>query len=124
MMKTRAFLAGLALAVTACTALPTGTTPAQVVFAAKTGYAVALTGAVEYESLARCSPTVSLPCSDPDLVAQLRAADDVANKALNAAEKAVRTPAIGTDAASKAAAAAQAALAAFEALVPAKKGKP
>jgi hypothetical protein len=65
----------------------------------------------------RCAPAVPKPCSDPELVAQIRKADNVAAAALDAAEAAVRTPAVGTTARDRAIQAAQAALAAFSALV-------
>ena len=92
-------------------------TPAQTVFAAKSGYAAVLTAAVAYESLPRCSATVPQPCSSPELVAQLRKADNTANAALDAAETAVRTPSVGSDARSKAVATATTALAALQALL-------
>jgi hypothetical protein len=107
----------LAAALAAGCASTSSTTPAQVVFATKGAYATALTAAVAYESLRRCAPAVPKPCSDPDLVAQIRKADNVAAAALEAAEAAVRTPAIGTTARDRAIQAAQAALAAFSALV-------
>jgi hypothetical protein len=92
-------------------------TPAQTVFAAKSAYAAVLTAAVSYESLQRCAPAVPKPCSDPALVAQIRRADDVAKLALDTAEAAVRTPAVGADARSKAIDTASRALAALSALL-------
>lgn len=125
MMKIRAFLAGLALAALAsCASTGGGTTPAQAVFAAKSAYAGVLTAAVVYESLPRCAASVPKPCSDPAVVAQLRKADTTASTALDAAEAAVRTPAIGADAASKAIQTANLALAALQAIVTTVGAKP
>jgi hypothetical protein len=92
-------------------------TPQQAVFAAKSAYATALTGAVAYKRLPQCSATAKLPCSEPVLVAQLQKADNVAAAALDAAEAAVRTPRVGDTAAAKAVQAAQASLAALTSLV-------
>jgi hypothetical protein len=114
MMK--ALILGFALAVAGCASTGT-TTPAQTVFAAKSAYAGVLTAAVAYESLPRCSETRPQPCSSPALVEQLRKADNTAAAALDAAETAVRTPAVGTDATSKAIQTANLALAALQALV-------
>lgn len=100
-----------------CAATPGTTSPAQAVYAAKSAYAAALTVAVAYESQPRCSSTRPAPCSSPEIVAQLRRADDTAKLALDAAEAAVRTPAIGTDAAAKAAQAATSALQALQAVL-------
>jgi hypothetical protein len=88
------------------------------VFAAKEAYAVVLKEAVRYESQPRCTDTVTTQCSDPQIVAQVRKASAVASSALDAAEAAVRTPQIGTDATSRAVETANAALAAFSALLP------
>lgn len=119
MMKSLILSCSLALALAGCAATSTGstTTPAQTVFAAKSAYAGALAAAVAYESLPRCAAAVPQPCSSPELVAQLRKADNVAAAALDAAEAAVRMPAIGTDAAGKAVSTATSALAALQALV-------
>lgn len=92
-------------------------TPAQTVFAAKSAYAAVLTAAVSYESLPRCSATQPAPCSSPELVAQLRKADNTAAAALDAAETAVRTPLVGPTAQARAIEAATAALAALQAVV-------
>lgn len=110
-------LIALALAAALASCASTGTTPAQTVFAAKSAYAGVLTAAVAYESLPRCSETRPQPCSSPALVEQLRKADNTAAAALDAAETAVRTPAVGTDATSKAIQTANLALAALQALV-------
>ncbi len=116
MNHARSLLAVAVLALAGCASTST-LTPAQVVYAAKGAYATALSGAVAYESMPRCAPAVPKPCSDPELVAQIRKADNVAAAALDAAEAAVRTPAVGTTARDRAIQAAQAALAAFSALV-------
>lgn len=115
----RPIILALAFALGACAGAPgtSGSTPAQTVFAAKSAYATVLTAAVAYESLKRCAPGVPQPCSSPEIVAQLRKADDTAKLALDTAEAAVRTPAIGTDATSKAVQTATTALAALQALV-------
>lgn len=113
-MKSVILAAVVALAGCASTA---SSTPAQTVFAAKSAYATALTAAVAYESLPRCAPAPRQPCSDAAVVAQLRKADNVAAAALDAAQAAVRTPVIGTDATSKAVQAASSALAALTSLV-------
>lgn len=113
----RTLTLALCVALAGCAAGPGTTTPAQTVYAAKSAYAAALTVAVAYESQKRCAPAVPQPCSDPDVVAQLRRADKVAAASLDAAEAAVRTPVIGPDAAGKAIAAANAALTALQAIV-------
>lgn len=112
----------LAAALAGCATTPGGGTPTlavsaqQSVFAAKTAYGVALSAAVAYESLPRCATPAVQPCSNLAIVTQLRQAQPVARGALDAAEAAVRTPNLGTDAISTAVAAANAALAAFESL--------
>lgn len=127
MMK-RSLIAALALAgALAGCASSGGTgsiTPAQTVFATKSAYATVLTAAVAYESLPRCAAAVPQPCSSPDVVAQLRKADTVASASLDAAETAVRTPAIGADATSKAIQTASTALAALQAIVSSIGAKP
>lgn len=113
------FIVALVLgALVGCASPPGGgsTSPEQAVFAAKSNYAVALNVAVAYRRLPACASPAVLPCHDPQVLAQLRKADIVANGALDAAESAVRSPAIGKDAASRAVAAANAALAALTAI--------
>ncbi len=87
-------------------------TPQQAVFAAKSGYATALTAAVAYKALSDCSRAPP-PCSDYAVIVQLRKADDVAAAALDAAESAVRTPGFGESVIASAVGSAKAALAAF-----------
>jgi hypothetical protein len=88
-------------------------TPQQSVFAAKSGYEVALTAAVAYRALPACTATVKPPCNDPAVVAQLQKAQPAARTALDAAESIVRSPSFGDDVVKSAVTAAQAALAAF-----------
>lgn len=103
---------------TGCASTTTSSsTPAQTVFAAKSGYATVLTAAVAYKRLPACSSTVPQPCSSPAIVAQLEKADTVAFVALDAAEAAVRTPAITDDARGKAIQTAAIALAAMQAIL-------
>lgn len=111
---TLALAAGLA----ACASGPGSgsTTPAQTVFAAKSAYASALTAAVAYRQLPACATPARPPCSDPAIVAQLQRADNVAAGALDAAEAAVRTPAVGATARDRAITTANSALAALSAL--------
>lgn len=92
-------------------------TPQQVVFAAKEGYATALTAAVAYKHLPVCTDAVKAPCSKPEIVRQLQKADTVASGALDAAETAVRTPGFGTNLVSSAIAAASAAVGAFTSIL-------
>lgn len=87
------------------------------VFTAKSTYAGLLTAAVTYKELRRCSATVPMPCSDAAIVSQLQKADTVASVALDAAEAAVRTPQVGSNAVTAALATANSALAALSALV-------
>lgn len=112
----KALILACALALAGC-ASTTSTTPAQTVFAAKSGYAAALTAAVAYRRLPACAEPRVLPCHDPDVLAQIQRADNVAAGALDAAENAVRTPAVGAGARDRAIAAAEAALAALNAAV-------
>lgn len=92
--------------------------PAKAVFALKSAYAGVLTVAVAYNKRPRCSATSGPLCSDPNLIAQIRAADNVANSAINTAESAVRSLGTQTTAIKAAVAAAQAAVDAFTAVVP------
>jgi len=106
-----------ALALVALTACAIVQAPQDTVFAARSAQNVALRAAVEYKHLAPCSAAVKQPCSDKEVVAQLQKADVVADKALEAAETAVRTPGFGTDVINSAVTAAKAALGAFQAIV-------
>lgn len=87
------YLALLAVAwLTACSSTTTSTpSPANQVFALKTGYAAALTAAVAYKNLPACAATVTTLCSEPGVVADMRHLGDKANAALNAAEASVRS---------------------------------
>jgi hypothetical protein len=98
---------GLLVACNACTTMPT--TPAQAVFAAKTQYAAALTVAVAYKRLPRCT-VATPPCSDLTIVTRLQKADDAASALLDGAEITVRA---GGDNTQLAITAAQQAVAAF-----------
>lgn len=101
-------------------AIPAGTTNAQaerIVFTAKSTYQTVLTAAVAYKNLRPCSATVTAPCSDPAIVAQMQKADTVAGAAIDAAEAAVRVPSLGTSARDKAIQTANSALAALSVLV-------
>lgn len=87
------------------------------VYTAKASYATLLQAAVVYKELRRCSATVTQPCSDPAIVAQIQKADNVAVVAMDAAEAAVRTPQVGNTALERALATADSALAALSALL-------
>src|SRR5262245_18298692 len=67
----------------------TNATAQRAVFTAKSTYAGLLQAAVTYKELRPCSATVSQPCSDPAIVAQILKADNVVSVALDAAEAAV-----------------------------------
>lgn len=94
-----------------------GVSAERAVFATKTAYEAALTAAVAYKNLPVCATPAKPPCSNPAIVTQLRKADNVAAGALDAAEAAVRTPSIGTTARDQAVNAANAALAALQAVL-------
>lgn len=116
MFKSRIPLSAvLAAALCGCASAPQS--PQQGVFQAKAAYAVALQTAVAYKRLPACSAAVKPPCSDPATVAQLQRADNVAAPALDAAEAAVRTPGFGKSLMDTAVASAQAAVAAFVAIL-------
>jgi uncharacterized protein YcfL len=109
--------AGLLAGCASTTGSTSTSSPQQIVFAAKSGYATALTAAVAYKRLPACATPAVLPCSDQTIVAQMQKADNVAAASLDAAESAVRTPAVSASARDRAIAAANAALAAMNALV-------
>lgn len=94
-------------------------TPQQAVFQTKSAYEVGLTTAVAYKRLPVCQEGASGPqlCSKKTVVTQLQKADDVAAKALDAAENTVRTPGFGESIVQSAVTAARAALDAFVAIV-------
>lgn len=125
MFKSIMVAAMLAFSVTACSMsadMPVSTstsidmkTPQQTVFAIKSAYAGALTLAVAYNKRPRCgTPNAGTLCSDAAIIAQLRAADDTANNAINAAERAVRSLGASTDIVKAAIIAAQASVDAFK----------
>jgi hypothetical protein len=94
--------------------------PAKAVFALKSAYAGILTVAVAYNKRPRCgTPNAGPLCSDANVIAQIREADNVAFAAINSAEKAVRGLGANTTAIKAAVAAAQAAVDAFKAVTPA-----
>jgi hypothetical protein len=114
-VKTSFITLALVAALAGCAAVPD--TPEQTVFAAKTGYAVALSAAAAYKNLPVCSEKVPVPCRQPAVMAQIQKADIVAAASLDAAEAAARTPSVGATATARAIQAANAALAALQSLV-------
>lgn len=90
--------------------------PAQTVFQARTAQNVALRSAVTYKELTPCQTPPKQPCSDKAVVAQLQKADEVSDKALSAAESAVRSK-MDSGVISSAVEAAKAALSAFQSIV-------
>lgn len=88
-----------AFLIAACGTVTAPQSPAQGVFAAKAAYASALTVAVAYKQLPSCAPANHPPiCSDAAIVKSLQDRDDIAAPALDAAERAVRTPGFGQSA--------------------------
>lgn len=87
MRRISIILAGVALA--ACQS--TGQSPAATLAQATNGYNAAAQTFVAYKMLAPCGSALATKlCSDPAVVARLKAADQVAYDALVAAEKSVR----------------------------------
>lgn len=85
----------LALALGACS---TGPSPQASVYATKSAYAVALTGAVAYNRLTPCGLPASPPlCRDAAVVTQLRKASDATDAAIDSAETVVRDPKSSAD---------------------------
>lgn len=113
----RKLLIGLALGIglTACAGIQPPQSPAQAVYAAHGAYATALTAALAYKQLPSCK-AAKPPCSDPGLVVQIQAADDLAYEALSGAQRAVRTPGFGADRMQTAIAVANQAIATFSAI--------
>ena len=114
----RALVLAITVAIAGCGTAPQASaidsaSAQRAVYVAKSGYAATLTVAVAYKKLPQCSVTVRLPCSDATIVAQLQRADKVTAMSLDAAEAAVRTPALSAAAITDAVNAANAALAAF-----------
>lgn len=82
-------LAALAL-LTACgTSVPVPKSPDQVLFAAKTAYAAALTIVDTYGALPKCGSPVKLPCHDAALLVQAQDAKNAAKKQIAYADAAV-----------------------------------
>ena len=96
----RAFLAAIVLmaltVVGGCASAPQS--PAQVIFAAKSNYAVALAVAVAYKKLPTCAPTAPPLCSKPDMIATLQKVDTASSALLDAAENTVRLQGAGANA--------------------------
>lgn len=67
-------------------------TPTQRVFALQADYNALLALAVAYESQPRCGPGERLGCSDADVVAEIRRADNHAFDAIRTAQNLVRSP--------------------------------
>jgi hypothetical protein len=105
-----AFLVG---GLSACT---TPKSPQQAVFQTKSQYEAALTAAVAYKRLPTCGEPVVQPCKRQTVLVQIQKADDVAAKALDSAENAVRTPGFGDNVAQSAITASRAALDALVAI--------
>jgi hypothetical protein len=91
----------LFLALGACTSSivpPAPKTPAQAVFELKSAEGAALVIAAKYDALPPCgTPTSPVLCSDPKVVATIRAKDAVAAKAIDAAEAAAQTAGYSAD---------------------------
>lgn len=118
MMKSLIF--ALAFTLGACATGPLQTmTPKQRVLQLQGLYRTALIPIATYVELPRCSATVKLPCSEAAAVAHLQKAVKVAEGAVDAADSAVYTPGLGTDAIQAALAAASAAVTALKPLTPA-----
>lgn len=96
--------------------------PAKAVFALKSAYAGVLTVAVAYNKRPRCgTPNAPALCSDANLIAQIRAADNVAYAAIQSAESGVRALGANTTALQAAVTAARSAVDAFKAVTDATK---
>lgn len=96
--------------------------PAKAVFALKSAYAGILTLAVAYNKRPRCGTANAGPiCSDVNIVASLRSADNVAFAAIQSAEDGVRSLGANTTAIKALVTAAQASVDAFKAVATAAK---
>jgi hypothetical protein len=105
----------LAAALVGCSALqPAPQSPAQAVYAVEGDYAAALAVAVQYRALPPCSAATTALCASPDIVAQVQKGDAAAWAAIEAAQNAVRTPGVASDAETAALTAAQQATSAFQ----------
>jgi hypothetical protein len=89
MRKAASIVVVVGLWLSGCSSLPED--PRTAVFAAKERYAVALTVAVEYESLPRCNGEAVSVCSEPSVVEVIRKVDSAAIAALDNAESVVRS---------------------------------
>lgn len=90
------FAVTLALFLVSCSAIAPRS-PEQAVFAASTAFNGALTVAVTYESLPRCEEPAVQPCSDPEIVEQLRSLANSGDKVLTTLEDAVRNGLLSSD---------------------------
>lgn len=91
--------------------------PTNAVLATMTAYEAALTVAVAYNKLPRCSVTSDKLCSDQAVVEQLRKADNAAIASLAAARTVALTPGITDGAVRASLATAAQAVAAFNTIV-------
>ena len=97
-LKRAALAAVLALGIAAC-ANNAPTTPQQTIYEVEGAYNDAATVIVAYKSLPTCgSPGATALCSKPEVIAQLKQADNAAYNALVAAETTARTPGAGANA--------------------------
>jgi hypothetical protein len=110
----------LLLLLTACA---TPQNSEQAVFQMRGAQNVALRTAVAYKELKPCAEPKAQPCSEKRVVTQLQLADTVSDKAIGAAENAVRTPGFGQNIIDSAVTAAEAALAAFQSIIATLGGK-
>lgn len=85
-----------ALALAACAAV-TPQTPQQTIYQASSAYASAAQVVIAYKALPPCAATSTVLCQRPDVVARLKAADNVAYESLKAAENVARTPGAGAN---------------------------
>lgn len=75
------------------TSLPKPATGKQSVAYAYAAYGIAATGLSAYTNAPTCTnPVTAIPCSKPDIVARIRAADAKAYEAVKAADRAVFDP--------------------------------
>lgn len=109
----RNLILGGLLLLAACNGGPTGQ---QGVFAAKTAFEAALTVAVAYSKLPRCSATQAAPCAQADVIKKADNAAQIAAMAIDGAERIVRTPSISPALADSQVALARAAVAELNAI--------
>jgi hypothetical protein len=115
-MKTFVKMAALSavLFISACAVKPSN--PQQAVFEVETAYKDALSVAAAYDSLPSCTAGTTVVCSSTAVAKQLKSAKDVAQIAVDNAEKAVRDPNFATGSMGEVIVAAQAAVAALTAI--------